>query len=171
MKASGKITKVDDGFERLDFGMIMHKNCHVIVLLAWDWVPKFINAFNCLPAQARLMFDKRNKKHYELKLPTDLLELWLEFEKIWNALLYKQDKIDEISKNNFVVEEHLFSNFGKLYSKNFSSRGSKSIYLHIVLCHTIQVSIVNNELWKSINCCIILLITVLERIRYFMSLQ
>ena len=124
--------KADDGFIVLGFGMIPWKHCLLIVKTAHIWVDEL----------QKSVVGKRPHKillNAKGEPAEDLKKCWEMLNTVWDMLHYTSKEVKTAEKGDFKKEKETFDNFGKLFLKVWAKKKTFSQYLHIVLCHTIQV--------------------------------
>eukprot|EP00339_Tiarina_fusa_P020480 CAMPEP_0117017860 /NCGR_PEP_ID=MMETSP0472-20121206/13886_1 /TAXON_ID=693140 ORGANISM="Tiarina fusus, Strain LIS" /NCGR_SAMPLE_ID=MMETSP0472 /ASSEMBLY_ACC=CAM_ASM_000603 /LENGTH=194 /DNA_ID=CAMNT_0004722343 /DNA_START=306 /DNA_END=886 /DNA_ORIENTATION=- len=118
-------TKLLDGdeFEESNFGMIMWKECYLIVKTSEYWMNELREAA------------KQFKAPFEIS--ADTVELWDLLRRVWNLLHAGEKEILEMKKEKFKQQWDLLENFGKAYIKCYPH--GKSHYVHIICCHLISL--------------------------------
>jgi hypothetical protein len=114
----------DDGFGKSDFGMIMHKNCNLIVKTSSIWLPELMEA----------------SKNFAMPLSLDprTIELWKSFERVWKIMDYTEEAVKNAGINDYAQERNELQFFADCFRKIYGVK-YRGTYLHIVLCHTIPV--------------------------------
>lgn len=114
-----------DQYETSGFGMILWKHCELVVETMKCWLPEFIEAAKSFE-QAVIVTEKEET-------------LWNVFSDVYKAIQMTEEQVEEAKKTNFNRERKLFANFGFKYVDFYGN--TESWYLHLVCCHTIEVSL------------------------------
>lgn len=118
----------DDGYTKCGLGMISWKECCIIVQTSDIWLKK-------------LKIEISTLSENSVEITDEILKLWSLLKELWALLHYTSDDIKNSLDNNFTKEREFFKNFGETYYNTFGAKHCVSHYLHIVLCHTIPVSL------------------------------